>query len=186
MRTQVQKRRIQRKILLCTEERRDIWMSFQYSREASQPRTRRELLKILKQAVMKKNGTPLEQGTDDKKRYRYQRKGSALEARFGNDSTVGEDGVICTLAETHYLVDGSSRVTKEVMRESIFEFCIGNGFIITHKSMLRPGWEQQVDKKATQSRRNDAIGRPLELLEWLWLTLRFKNTMYGVTFIISV
>lgn len=74
---------------------------------------------------------------------------------------VTEHDIIFTIAATPYLSDGTIGATTLGMEGTRFVFDTGSGSNIINKSALRPGWEHQVDEKATPVKFNDANGRLL-------------------------
>lgn len=105
--------------------------------------------------------------------------------QFGEEMKASNDGNICTLVVTHYLVDGTLGSSKESMATVMIYYDSGAGFKFIRQSALPPNWESQVDDKAAPPRLYYANGRPLDRSDTVWFTKMFENTHYRVKFIIS-
>lgn len=108
-----------------------------------------------------------------------------MKSDFGSEKKLTEYGVICALAATQHLFDGTTRATNEVLETARFAFDTGSEVNIINQSALPPGWEHHIGKRATRPKSNDANGRPSDLSQCVWLTVRFANNLYRVKFILS-
>lgn len=101
-----------------------------------------------------------------------------LRAELRERGKVSNDGIICTLATTHYPIDSTLGSSQKQMMAASFAFKTGTGFKIIRKSVLPTEWEFEVDEKARPPSLIDANGRPLSLGQSAWLTVRFAKPLY--------
>ena len=87
------------------------------------------------------------------------------------------------LRSSHYVVAGSIGLSRRHMRPYHIVMDTGAGFNVIRSSALPYGWQNKLIPDCQLPNLSDANGKPLRLQGAVQLRVRFKNSIFLVTFI---
>ena len=89
------------------------------------------------------------------------------------------------LCSSHYVVAGSIGLSRRHMRPCHIVIDTGAGFNVIRSSALPDGWQDKLIPDCQMPNLSDANGKPLRLQGAVQLRVRFKNSIFSVTFIVA-
>ena len=105
-----------------------------------------------------------------------------LQAPFNQESIQDEQGSVCLLSSTHYIVSGTIGLHPRLMHMAFDTGCVPN---VIRRSALPQGWENSLLKDQDFPALGDANGNPLKLMGKIVLRVRLGSATYLVLFVVA-
>ena len=108
-----------------------------------------------------------------------------LQAPFNQGAIQDEQGSVCILSSTQYIVSGTIGLHPRIMQPHHMAFDTGRGPNLIRRSALPQGWEDSLLQDQDLPALGDANGNPFKLMSKIVLCVRLGSATYRVLFVVA-